>query len=404
MKKDEKDLWFAQRGNQTRTSGKSVSATFMFSALDELATSSLTLGPIIIETDSEKVLTKAAEYAAQKGYDLVSPDPEQNLKIIAVRNDLAGEEIAEGSMGPSITKALQAAALPEVPVPGATLVPDKAETEKQSALAQLAKDQKALEDFHQAVPFSDDAGVRVREAEEYRKRKAELDEREKGFQEKGWLPGATPEQGATPAVEKEAAAKPRAFGQPAEKADDVAADIAKIAEQTAELPDPFKPRVPRPEQQEDSVQQQFPVKAPPDVLAHRYGFPTVRDHGNRLTVTQLGMLAVTPSQQREREAHLTLALLKARERFGDPVRITGNPAFEKTVIDLAIAQGIPLEMGTERGEKAYAKALEAAARTAPGIDAAVQFEPSRNRAVEKETPAPARGVGLGLAPGKGVAL
>ena len=85
--------------------------------------------------------------------------------------------------------------------------------------------------------------------------------------------------------------------------------------------------------------------------------PTAKDHGNRIVITRMGMLAVTPPQQRERHDLVSAALLKSRERFGEPVRVTGNKAFEAATIKAAIEQGIPLEMGSDRGEKAYALAL-----------------------------------------------
>ncbi len=328
---EEKSLWALSVGDQKRVSGKSRSATFMYSNMDELAQGG-NGQPIIIETDDEKVLNKAAEYAAQKGYDLASADPEQNLKIIAKQNAMAGEEIAEGQLEPSIK-------LQKAVAPLQAVAPDD---EKQKALEQLAKDRAEVRSLWQDLSASDDPDDKARDAKKAKALEAEITEREKAYREKGWLPPASlpnPEKAAEKALEQ----------------DDPAADIAKIAEQTKALPDPFA----QPEQgdRKDPVAQDFPEFRPAKTLAHRWSVPTAKDHGNRIVITRMGMLAVTPPQKRERHDLVSAALLKSRERFGEPVRVTGNKAFEAAVIKAAIEQGIPLEMGSDRGEKAYALAL-----------------------------------------------
>ncbi|BDB13366.1 LPD7 domain-containing protein [Acidithiobacillus ferrooxidans] len=321
---EEKALWTLSAGDQKRLSGKSRSATFMYSNMDELAQSGQGQ-PIIIETEDDKVLNKAAEYAAQKGYDLASADPEQNLKIIAKQNAMAGEEIAEGQLEPSIQ--LQKAVDPDA--------------EKRKALEQLAKDKAEVSGLWQSLAASDDPDDKARDAKKARELEAEIAEREKMYQEKGWLP-----------PKPEIAAK-------APEQDDPAADIAKIAAQTKALPDPFaqpgEPEAKGPSQ--PPVAQDFPEFRPAKTLAHRWSVPTAKDHGNRIVITRMGMLAVTPPQKRERHELVSAALLKSRERFGEPVRVTGNKAFEDAVIKAAIEQGVPLEMGSDHGEKAYALAL-----------------------------------------------
>ncbi|MHB8225031.1 hypothetical protein, partial [Acidithiobacillus sp.] len=310
---EEKSLWALSAGDQKRVSGKSRSASHMFSNMDDLAQAGNGPAggdrqPIIIETEDDKVLGKAAEYAAQKGYDLASADPEQNLKIIAKQNAMAGEEIAEGQLEPSIT--LQRSVGPDV--------------EKQKALEQLTADKAEVSGLWQSLASSDDPDDKARDAKKAKALEAEIAEREKAYQEKGWLP--KPEKTAEKAV------------------DDPASDIAKIAAQTKALPDPFAQQIaaqtkalPDPFAQQgdpeaQTQQQDFPEFRPAKTLAHRWSVPTAKDHGNRIVITRMGMLAVTPPQKRERHDLVSAALLKSRERFGEPVRVTGNKAFEAAVI------------------------------------------------------------------------
>jgi hypothetical protein len=362
----EKDLWNLSVGDKHLASGKNRSASFMYSKMDSLVAGG-DGQPLVIDTEDEKVLIKAAEYAAQKGYDLVSPDPEQNLKIMAKQNAMAGEEIAEGQLEPSklLQKTEEQASIRSMALPA-----------KQKALDQLAKDKQALDAFDEAIPYSDDPSQRAKEHAESTKKHAEIQAREKDYQERGWLP--TPEKVAEPAV------------------DDPAADIAKIAAQmkvAAEVP--LSEQVqPVAGVQPPAGVPDFPEKRPAEVLAHRWKVATAKDHGNRIVITRMGMLAVTPPQKRERQELVTAALLKSRERFGDPVRVTGNKAFENEVIKAAIAQGIPLEMGSDRGEKAYDLALKNEKKR--GLEKAVgQLTPSkeRDKALPGATP-PAKGFGL----------
>jgi hypothetical protein len=374
---EEKDLWSLSTGDNTVSSGKNLKPTHLFSTMDTLVAhrqfnNGSEPAPLVIETDDEKVLNKAAEYAAQKGYDLAASTPEQNLQIKAVQDKVVGEEIADGELGPS----------------------------KQKALDLLVIDKKVLEEFDAAIPYSDDPTMRASERAESAKRHAEIAAREKGYQEKGWLPKPAPAVEEAPLSKLEGIARGAA---PAEK-DDPAADIAKIAEQTKALPDPF----PKPAQKEQDgplagVQPprpapdlSFPEKRPAELLAHRWTVPTVKDHGNRIVITRMGMLAVTPPQQRERHDLVSAALLKSRERFGEPVRVTGNKAFEAAVIKAAIEQGIPLEMGSDRGEKAYALAL--ANEKKRGLEKAMgTLTPSKERGAPERPTAKAKGQSRELA-------
>lgn len=384
---NEQDLWTLHAGDQTRTSGKNKKAAHLIATMDDLAFN--TGGTLILDTDNETVLTKAAEYATQKGYDLISPVPEQNLQIKAIQEKLVGEELADGELGPSLQKQQEVQTDPE--------------QEKQKALEALAEDQKSLENFDHDMAYSEDPVSRKSEWAESQRRHAELEAREAEYREKGWLPKKdAPEvvadvPGAAPAVVPEAPKKGFGFHapeeEPAPQGIDPAADIAKIAEQTKAQKNPFhdaeleeqnrkRPLAPAP--------MDFPVKRPAEVLATRFRVPTAKDHGNRLVITYTGMMAVGPSQRRKREELITSTLLKARERFGDPVRVTGNKAFENAVIKAAIAQGIPLEMGSDRGEKAYALALQGEQKWL--AKTAGTLEPTKERAKEQT-----KGVGRGLA-------
>ncbi|MGC9217517.1 LPD7 domain-containing protein, partial [Acidithiobacillus sp.] len=174
-------------------------------------------------------------------------------------------------------------------------------------------------------------------------------------------------------------------------ADDPAADIAKIAaEMKADAEIPLLPA-------KAHAAPTFEEKIPPETLAHRLGVATAKDYGNRIVVTRMGMLAITPPQKRERQELVTAALLKSRERFGEPVRITGNKAFENEVIKAAIAQGIPLEMASDRGAVAYQLALKN--EQSKGLEKTMgRMEPAKEKAMalpaEKAPPAKGRGLQL----------
>ena len=371
---DEKKIsWTLSVGDKQITNGKNVTAAYMLSQMDSLAAEGAGQ-PIVIETDVDKVLKTGAEYAAQKGYDLVSADPAQNLKIIEAQKALIGEDIAEGSLAPSVMLEKSA--------------PDP-ELEKKQALEKLAQDRRDVDTLRLEASYSDDPTQRARELAQAKAIEAEINEREKAFREKGWLP---PLENQSPHQEQ-----PLERTQPAPvskvQPDNTVEDIAKIGEQMKAAPNPFHPDNKGVEAPEAPAVQRFPVKTPPELIAlTRHKYPAAKDHGDKLVITRMGMLAVTPNQKRDRADLVQAMLLKSRERFGEPVRITGNAPFEQEVIKAAIAQGIPLEMTSVHGEKAYAKALEAQQRQKPGLGTAGQMSPS----IQKEAPAKGKGVGRDL--------
>lgn len=362
---DEKKIsWALSVGDKKITNGKNTTAAYMLSQMDSLAAEGAGQ-PIVIETDVDKVLKTGAEYAAQKGYDLVSADPAQNLKIIEAQKALAGEDIAEGSLAPS------AALEQQQPAPDPEL-------EKKQALEKLAQDRRDVNTLRLEASYSEDPTQRAREFAQAKAIEAEINEREKAFREKGWLLAKQPTDQEQPPVSKV-------------QADNAVEDIAKIGAQMKSAPNPFHDN--SVEAPEGPAVQRFPLKNPPEVIAlTRHKYPAAKDHGDKLVITRMGMLAVTPTQKRDRADLVQAMLLKSRERFGEPVRITGNAPFEQEVIKAAIAQGIPLEMTSVHGEKAYAKALEAQQRQKPGLGVAGQMAQS----VQKEAPAKGKGVGREL--------
>ena len=386
--------WTLSVGDKKITNGKNTTAAYMLSQMDSLAAEGAGQ-PLVIETDVDKVLKTGAEYAAQKGYDLVSADPAQNLKIIEAQKAIIGEDIAEGSLEPSVTLELQQPA------------PDP-ELEKKQALEKLAQDRRDVNTLRAEASYSDDPTQRAREFAQAKAIEAEIIEREKAFREKGWLP---PLENQSPHQEQ----PPIERAQPAPvskvQADNAVEDIAKIGEQMRAAPASFHGN--EVEAPETPTVQRFPVKAPPEVIAlTRHKYAAAKDHGDKLVITRMGMMAVTPAQKRDRADLVQAMLLKSRERFGEPVRITGNAPFEQEVIKAAIAQGIPLEMTSVHGEKAYAKALEAQQKQKPGLGTAGQMAASEIRSsrtspaesgafpqapsVQKEAPAKGKGVGREL--------
>ena len=234
-------LWKLKAGEVEREDGGNRHKTFLFVQMDELAKGGV---PLIIETESDKALDAAAEYAAEKGYDLSAPTPEQNLRILEKQKQVAREDIDGGELGPSMQRQREPVA------------PSKKESSDQST-AEIMKD---------------------------------------------W-----------PTLKPEPVAKEKPL---------------------------------------------FPHKDPPDVpVRTRRGYPAIKDHGDKIQVTRIAMLAVTPPQKRDRDEILKTALVQARGRYGEPVRVSGGKAFEAGIVRLAVEQGIPLEMASERGQKLYRKAL-----------------------------------------------
>lgn len=327
---------------------------------------------LVIETENEEVLRKAAEYALQNRYDLVSALPEQNLKIQEIQNALSPEkEIAGGELGPS----------------------QQQQKEIQKKLDQLATDKEALKEYDRNIDYSDDRETRAREWKKSDERHAELNAREKDYQEKGWLPTPEPEPEKQPEVATKAPKKTRSRKTKAKENDGVNQQVV-VQEPEKQAGDPKKTVEGPEEQQAPSL---FPEKRPAEVLSRHLLIPTVKDHGNRLVITRMGMMATTPPHFRERDELVANTLMMARERFGEPVRVTGHGPiagrfFEDAVIKAAIANGIPLEMASDRGEKAYAKALAKHKESVLTKDIGT-FGPSKQQEQKKEQ---GRGRELGL--------
>lgn len=339
-KKDKKaSLWVLNMdGEPTISDGGNTRPSYLKTQMDALGTKGKTM---IIETENEEVLRKAAEYALQNRYDLVSALPEQNLIIQKIQNALSPEkEIAGGELGPS----------------------QQQQKWIQQKLEKLAQDKKDLEQ----------PGVAEKAPQKTRARKSKTAGKDAAVavdaaQEAG------SEQPDTTGAKK--AAKGKGQGQ-GESAADIADDIGRMAQQP----------MPNPMQQEPSFM--FPEKRPAEVLSRRLLIPTAKDHGNRLVITRMGMMAITPPHVRERDALIANTLLMARERFGEPVRVTGHGMvagrfFEDAVIKAAIANDITLEMASDRGEKAYAKALEKHKESVLSRDIGT-LGPSKQREQKKE--------------------
>jgi len=265
-------MWKLKAGDVEREDGGNKHKTFLFGQMDELSKGGV---PLVIETNSDKVLDAAAEYAAQKGYDLAAPTPEQNLRIMEKQKQVVREDIDGGELGPSVQRQQE----PEDP---------KKKAEPEQSTANIMKDWPTL--------------------------------------------------------------KP----QPVDK------------QTTKEKP-------------------LFPHKDPPDVpVRTKRGYPAIKDYGDKIRVTRVAMLAVTPPQKRDRDEILKVALVQARERYGEPVRVQGGKAFEVSIVRLAVAQGIPLEMASERGQKLYREALLAKEKQKQvSLGDSGSLEPSKQRQKER---------------------
>lgn len=126
-------------------------------------------------------------------------------------------------------------------------------------------------------------------------------------------------------------------------------------EQTQE-PEVKKPEVAKDAEPERSTAEVFPRKSPPEVLLENTkGRALVRDHGDRLTVTNRAMYGYTPGQRNTRDAALATALEAAAKRFGEPVRLDGSERFVGRIAEIAAEKGIQLEPGNERVADALEK-------------------------------------------------
>ncbi|MHB1479808.1 MAG: LPD7 domain-containing protein [Acidithiobacillus ferrooxidans] len=171
--------------------------------------------------------------------------------------------------------------------------------------------------------------------------------------------------------------------------EDIAAEIGEIAK-ASELPplDPFTQNT-APNRSAPEAPK-YPRKSPPEILmTSRRGAPYVKDHGDQITVTRRATLAITRRGKDEREQAIATALMAARERFGEPVRIHGTPAFVNETIKQAVQQGIKLEPVGHHAEKEYARVLAGEQKLKDKILQAGSMAPSKTKEVHK-------GQGLGI--------
>ena len=171
--------------------------------------------------------------------------------------------------------------------------------------------------------------------------------------------------------------------------EDIAAEIGEIAK-ASELPplDPFTQNT-APNRSAPEAPK-YPRKSPPEILmTSRRGAPYVKDHGDQITVTRRATLAITRRGKDEREQAIATALMAARERFGEPVRIHGTPAFVNETIKQAVQQGIKLEPVGHHAEKEYARVLAGEQKLKDKVLQAGSMSPSKSKEVHK-------GQGLGI--------
>ncbi|MFA6180531.1 LPD7 domain-containing protein [Acidithiobacillus ferruginosus] len=177
--------------------------------------------------------------------------------------------------------------------------------------------------------------------------------------------------------------------QPASEADRIADEIQQVAQASEfpplnsgaqnALPSRSAPEAPK-----------YPRKSPPEILmTSRRGAPYVKDHGDQITVTRRATLAITRRGRDEREQAIATALTAARERFGEPVRIHGTPAFVNETIKQAVQQGIKLEPVGHHAEKEYARVLAGEQKLKDKVLQAGSMAPSKSKEVHK-------GQGLGI--------
>ncbi|QER45287.1 LPD7 domain-containing protein [Acidithiobacillus caldus] len=269
-------LWKLKAGEVEREDGGNRNKTFLFGQMDELAKGGV---PLVIETESDKALDAAAEYAAEKGYDLAATTPEQNLRILEKQKQVTREDVDGGELGPSVQQQQRE-----------PVAPAKKKDEPEKSTAEILKDWPTL----------------------------------------------------------------------------------------------------KPEPLDKQTKPLFPHKDPPDIpVRTKRGYPAIKDHGDKIRVTRIAMLAVTPPQKRDRDEILKAALVQARGRYGEPVRVSGGKAFEAGIVRLAVEQGMPLEMASERGKKLYQEALLAKEKQKQvSLGEAGSLGPAKQRQKEKERGGP----------------
>ena len=172
-------------------------------------------------------------------------------------------------------------------------------------------------------------------------------------------------------------------------AEDIAAEIGEIAKASESSPmDPFAQNTSPNRSAPEALK--YPRKSPPEILmTSRRGAPYVKDHGDQIAVTRRATLAITRRGKDEREQAISTALMAARERFGEPVRIYGNKAFVDETIKQAVQQGIKLEPAGHYAEKEYARVMAGELKLREKALQAGNMAPSKSKEVHK-------GQGLGI--------
>lgn len=273
--------------------------------------------------------------------------------------------------------------------------------EKQKALEKLAADKQELDKLGLEASYAEDAEVRRWERAQIQEKAAGIAAREAEYREKGWLPKASPEpeQEVAPvakAPEQGAshsqAASP-AVGGPSQAADPLGlGDIQKKPEHL--FPEQPAQKTPEPEAPEPPKKRDIPKFDPPKTLLAnpRNNKPHVKDYGDHIVVTRRAMFGVGKAAQAKREQAVTVGLQAAAERFGQPVRFEGNPAFLEETAKQAVKLGIKLEPGNRLAEAIYAKALDAREKElAIATKRDMVFSPSKEKEKTKE-----KGLGLSL--------
>lgn len=202
------------------------------------------------------------------------------------------------------------------------------------------------------------------------------DEKRKALEKEG-----TEAREALEALEKNAAKAP----------DDPAADIAKIVAQAKDAPNPFHQIAE--EGGPPRTRQVFPEKRPPQVLLAnpRNGKPHVKDYGDHIVVTRRAMFGMGRAAAQKREQAMTVGLQAAAERFGQPVRFEGSPAFLQEAAKQAVRLGIQLEPANKEAARVYQQELQRREQELARAKAReVVFSPSKDRTQEKT-----QGMGIG---------
>ena len=121
----------------------------------------------------------------------------------------------------------------------------------------------------------------------------------------------------------------------------------------------------------DGEQKNYERHDPIPLLSHK-NRPLVLDYGDHIAVTRRAMFGIGRRAQSKRENAVSTALLAARDRFGEPIHFSGDPAFVRETANMAVKLGIALEPGNDLAKHAYEQALQRAAAERGNV-----LEPSR---------------------------